>query len=74
MDRQSSWLTRLTATRGIAAVLLVRLYVGLVFACEGILKFLRPDALGTGASTGPVSPRPASLPLSMASSKSPAVY
>ncbi|MFF3469113.1 hypothetical protein [Streptomyces sp. NPDC002619] len=26
----------------------IRLYVGAVFLCEGILKFLRPVALGTG--------------------------
>ncbi|MCV6965127.1 DoxX family protein [Mycobacterium intermedium] len=43
-----SWRDRLTATNAPAAVLLIRLYVGVVFASEGILKFLRPDALGTG--------------------------
>ncbi|HYB39074.1 MAG TPA: DoxX family protein [Mycobacterium sp.] len=48
MAQHISWLTRLNTTRAPAAVLLIRLYVGLVFACEGILKFLRPDALGTG--------------------------
>ncbi|MDP7732977.1 DoxX family protein [Mycobacterium sp. TY813] len=26
----------------------MRLYVGLIFACEGILKFLRPESLGPG--------------------------
>ncbi|BBY36872.1 hypothetical protein MMAN_10060 [Mycobacterium mantenii] len=36
------------ATRAPAAVALIRLYVGVVFACEGILKFLRPASLGTG--------------------------
>ncbi|OBA87619.1 DoxX family protein [Mycobacteriaceae bacterium 1482268.1] len=30
------------------AVVLIRLYVGLIFAGEGVLKFLRPDALGPG--------------------------
>ncbi|OBK79315.1 DoxX family protein [Mycobacterium sp. 1274761.0] len=30
------------------AVVLIRLYVGLIFAGEGVLKFLRPDALGAG--------------------------
>jgi uncharacterized membrane protein YphA (DoxX/SURF4 family) len=30
------------------AVMWIRLYVGAVFLCEGILKFLRPVALGTG--------------------------
>jgi uncharacterized membrane protein YphA (DoxX/SURF4 family) len=29
-------------------VILIRLYVGVIFLCEGILKFLRPDELGTG--------------------------
>lgn len=48
MAHDNSWLTRLTTTRAPAAVLLIRLYVGVVFACEGMLKFLRPDALGTG--------------------------
>ncbi|MFQ2875425.1 DoxX family protein [Mycobacterium sp. MS3] len=28
--------------------MLIRLYVGVVFACEGALKFLRPEALGAG--------------------------
>lgn len=48
MVHDHSWLTRLTTTRAPAAVLLIRLYVGGVFACEGMLKFLRPDTLGTG--------------------------
>lgn len=41
-------LTQLTATRASGAVVLIRLYVGLIFAGEGVLKFLRPDSLGTG--------------------------
>ncbi|QUW85708.1 DoxX family protein (plasmid) [Streptomyces mirabilis] len=48
MTQLSTWPTRLTSTTAPAAVILIRLYVGLVFLCEGILKFLRPDALGTG--------------------------
>ena len=48
MTQNSCWLTRLTATSAPAAVLLIRLYVGVVFAGEGVLKFLRPEALGTG--------------------------
>lgn len=44
----TSWLSRLTATRAPAAVLLIRLYVGVVFSCEGVLKFLRPEQLGSG--------------------------
>ena len=41
-------LNQFTATRASGAVVLIRLYVGLVFAGEGVLKFLRPDALGPG--------------------------
>ncbi|OBK16911.1 DoxX family protein [Mycobacterium asiaticum] len=41
-------LTRLTATRAPGAVVLIRLYVGLIFAGEGVLKFLRPATLGPG--------------------------
>ncbi|MGX9788636.1 DoxX family protein [Mycobacterium sp. MMS18-G62] len=37
-----------TATRASSAVVLIRLYVGLIFAGEGVLKFLRPDELGPG--------------------------
>jgi putative oxidoreductase len=48
MDRGTSWLTRLTSTSAPAAVVLIRLYVGVIFACEGILKFLRPGPLGPG--------------------------
>ncbi|MCW2652935.1 MAG: DoxX family protein [Mycobacterium sp.] len=48
MARPASWFSALIFTRGPAAVVLIRLYVGLVFACEGVLKFLRPDSLGTG--------------------------
>jgi uncharacterized membrane protein YphA (DoxX/SURF4 family) len=39
---------QLTATRASGAVVLIRLYVGLIFVGEGILKFLRPDSLGAG--------------------------
>lgn len=39
---------RVTATRASGAVVLIRLYVGLIFAGEGVLKFLRPDTLGPG--------------------------
>ena len=41
-------LNQFTATRASGAVVLIRLYVGLIFAGEGILKFVRPDALGPG--------------------------
>lgn len=30
------------------AVVLIRLFVGLIFVGEGLLKFLRPEALGSG--------------------------
>ena len=55
----SSRLTALVSTRAPAAVVLIRLYVGLVFACEGVLKFLRPDALGGGRFDKAGSPAPA---------------
>jgi putative oxidoreductase len=41
-------LNQFTATRASGAVVLIRLYVGLIFAGEGMLKFLRPDVLGPG--------------------------
>jgi putative oxidoreductase len=41
-------LNQFTATRASGAVVLIRLYVGLIFAGEGMLKFLRPDQLGPG--------------------------
>ncbi len=41
-------LNQFTATRASGAVVLIRLYVGLIFAGEGILKFVQPDALGPG--------------------------
>ncbi|AJE81616.1 DoxX family protein [Streptomyces sp. NPDC006975] len=44
----STWQAKLTATSAPAATVLIRLYVGAVFLSEGILKFLRPDAQGTG--------------------------
>lgn len=30
------------------AIVLIRFYVGLIFLCEGVLKFLRPEQLGPG--------------------------
>ena len=41
-------LKQFTATRASGAVVLIRLYVGLIFAGEGVLKFVRADALGPG--------------------------
>lgn len=46
--RPTSWLTAIVSTRAPAAVVLIRFYVGVVFAGEGALKFLRPASLGTG--------------------------
>jgi putative oxidoreductase len=48
MSQREISLTHVTATRASGAVFLIRLYVGLIFAGEGILKFLRPDQLGPG--------------------------
>ncbi len=48
MGHAQSWLTATMPTRAPAAVVLIRLYVGLVFAGEGVLKFLRVASLGTG--------------------------
>lgn len=59
MTQPASWLTALISTRAPAAVALIRLYVGLVFACEGVLKFLRPTSLGTGRFNKAGIPAPA---------------
>ncbi|MEV5046362.1 DoxX family protein [Streptomyces griseoincarnatus] len=48
MTQLGTWQARLTVTRAPAVTVLIRLYVGAVFLSEGILKFLRPDAQGTG--------------------------
>ena len=48
MSQREISLGQLTATRASGAVVLIRLYVGLIFVGEGILKFLRPEALGPG--------------------------
>lgn len=48
MTRFAPRLVPLLTTRASAATVLIRLYVGVVFFCEGVLKFLRPDALGLG--------------------------
>ena len=41
-------LHQFTPTRASGAVVLIRAYVGVIFAGEGVLKFLQPDALGPG--------------------------
>ena len=48
MSQREISLAQLTATRASGAVVLIRLYVGLIFVGEGFLKFLRPEALGPG--------------------------
>lgn len=48
MSRLRSSTTWVTSTSAPAAVILIRLYVGAVFLVEGVLKFVRPDQLGTG--------------------------
>jgi putative oxidoreductase len=70
MSHHPGALTPLIATRGPAAVVLIRLYVGLVFACERVLKFLRPDSLGTGRFDKAGIPAPAFLAPWMGSWKS----
>lgn len=48
MTRFGAGYRTLIATDAPAAVILIRFYVGTVFLCEGVLKFLRPGSLGTG--------------------------
>jgi putative oxidoreductase len=48
MTQREISLGQLTATNPVGAVVLIRLFVGLIFLGEGILKFLRPEALGPG--------------------------
>ncbi|WP_282698321.1 DoxX family protein [Streptomyces sp. CC208A] len=48
MTQLQRWQARLMGTSAPGAVVLIRLYVGAVFLSEGVLKFLRPDQLGTG--------------------------
>ena len=48
MSQREISFAQLTATRASGAVVLIRLYVGLIFVGEGFRKFLRPEALGPG--------------------------
>ena len=48
MSQRELSLAQVTATRASCAVVWIRLYVGLIFIGEGVLKFLRPEALGPG--------------------------
>ncbi len=48
MSQREISIAQLTATRASGAVVWIRLYVGLIFVVEGILKFTRPEALGPG--------------------------
>ncbi|HUO38857.1 MAG TPA: DoxX family protein [Mycobacterium sp.] len=59
MARPPFRLAPVLSTRAPAAVALIRLYVGPVFLCEGVLKFLRPASLGTGRFDKAGIPAPA---------------
>ncbi|MEW1757452.1 DoxX family protein [Streptomyces cyaneofuscatus] len=48
MTQLQHWQAKLTGTSAPGAAILIRLYVGAVFLSEGVLKFARPDQLGTG--------------------------
>jgi putative oxidoreductase len=48
MSQREISFAHLTATRASGAVVWIRLYVGLIFFGEGILKFMRPETLGPG--------------------------
>jgi putative oxidoreductase len=48
MSQREISLGQLTATQAGRAVVLIRFYVGLIFVGEGLLKFLRPETLGSG--------------------------
>jgi uncharacterized membrane protein YphA (DoxX/SURF4 family) len=48
MAQREISLLQLTTTTASGWVVLIRAYVGLIFIAEGILKYLRPDALGPG--------------------------
>lgn len=54
----AAWRQRVCRTNAAAATVLIRFYVGLVFADEGVLKFLRPDSLGVGRFTKAGIPAP----------------
>jgi putative oxidoreductase len=41
-------LNSITRDRASSAIMLIRLYVGAIFVIEGVLKFVRADALGAG--------------------------
>lgn len=49
---------RLCQTNAPAATILIRLYAGVVFAGEGVLKFLQPQSLGVGRFTTAGIPPP----------------
>ena len=56
------WLRALTRTGAPAAVILIRMLVGLVFLSEGIQKFLFPAELGVGRFARIGLPAPGFLP------------
>lgn len=62
MTQLQQWQARLMGTSAPGAVILIRLYVGAVFLSEGVLKFLRPEQLGTGRFDKAGIPAPGFLP------------
>jgi uncharacterized membrane protein YphA (DoxX/SURF4 family) len=48
MTQREISIIQLAATRASGATVLIRLYVGLIFVGEGVLKFVRPESLGSG--------------------------
>lgn len=57
-SKSAPWWQRVCRTNAPAATVWIRLYVGLVFAGEGVLKFLRPESLGLGRFTKAGIPAP----------------
>jgi putative oxidoreductase len=53
--------SRITSTQGPAAVLIIRLMIGMVFVSEGIQKFLFPAEVGAGRFAKIGLPSPESL-------------
>ena len=64
-------LERLVRTDAPAAVLVIRLAVGLVFLSEGIQKWIRPEDVGAARFARIGIPRPSCWRLSWVGSRSP---
>jgi putative oxidoreductase len=50
-----------SSDQAVGPVILIRFYVGLIFVVEGVLKYMRPDQLGTGRFAKVGIPLPALL-------------